>query len=142
MARLKASSRSALPSASFGLPATRKYPMPDKAHAANAKARASQQVAAGNLSKSSAAKIDAKANAVLQPKGSPMKKSLPAAFKANQFKAGSPKGAPSKASSGDLAKGKPSTAPKASNPIGAGNGSHIDNFNRMYGNGMNPGRAK
>jgi hypothetical protein len=39
--------------------------MPDKSHAANAKARATQQVKAGNLSPSSAAKIKAKANRVL-----------------------------------------------------------------------------
>lgn len=39
--------------------------MPDKSHAANAKARASQQEARGNLSPSQKAKIDAKANKVL-----------------------------------------------------------------------------
>lgn len=39
--------------------------MPDRGHAANAKARATQQVAKGNLSPSSAAKIRAKANAIL-----------------------------------------------------------------------------
>jgi len=39
--------------------------MPDPAHAANAKARASQQVKKGNLSPASAAKIRKKANAVL-----------------------------------------------------------------------------
>ena len=49
----------------FGLPGERKYPMPDKSHAANAKARATQQVKAGNLSASSAAKIRAKANRIL-----------------------------------------------------------------------------
>ena len=42
--------------------------MPDKAHAANAKARAAQQVKAGNLSPSSKAKIDAKANKILAKK--------------------------------------------------------------------------
>jgi hypothetical protein len=40
--------------------------MPDKSHAANAKARASQQVATGNLSPGSASKIDAKANKILK----------------------------------------------------------------------------
>ena len=49
----------------FGEPKQRKYPMPDKAHAANAKARATQQVNAGNLSPSAKAEIDAKANRVL-----------------------------------------------------------------------------
>jgi hypothetical protein len=65
MADLKASTRNALPSSKFGLPGERKYPMPDRSHAANAKARATQMVKAGRLSASSAAKIRAKANAVL-----------------------------------------------------------------------------
>ena len=39
--------------------------MPDKAHAANAKARATQMEEKGKLSPSSKAKIDAKANKVL-----------------------------------------------------------------------------
>jgi hypothetical protein len=39
--------------------------MEDKAHARNAKARASEMVHKGKLSKSSEAKIDAKANKVL-----------------------------------------------------------------------------
>lgn len=46
----------------FGLPGSKRYPMPDKAHAANAKARASQMYNEGKLSASSKAKIDAKAN--------------------------------------------------------------------------------
>lgn len=57
--------RKAMPAKSFGLPKQRKYPMPDRSHAANAKARATQQVKKGNLSPSSAAKIRAKANRVL-----------------------------------------------------------------------------
>lgn len=65
MAVLKAAMRNALPSSTFGLPGSRKYPMPDPSHAANAKARATQQVAKGNLSPASAAKIRAKANKVL-----------------------------------------------------------------------------
>lgn len=65
MAKLTAGKRNGLPNSSFGLPGSRKYPMPDKAHAANAKARASQQVAKGNLSPSAKAKIDAKANRVM-----------------------------------------------------------------------------
>jgi len=47
------------------LPGQKKYPMPDKAHAANAKARATQMVNKGKLSESSKEKIDAKANKVL-----------------------------------------------------------------------------
>ena len=66
MADLKAAKRNKLPKSTFGLPGERKYPMPDKSHAANAKARATQQVAAGNLSPGSKAKIDAKANKVLK----------------------------------------------------------------------------
>ena len=65
MAKLKAHTRAKLPKTSFGFPGSRKYPMPDKSHAANAKARASQQVKRGNLSPSSKAAIDAKANRVL-----------------------------------------------------------------------------
>jgi hypothetical protein len=68
MAKLSAKSRNALPAKSFGEPGSRKYPMPNRSHAANAKARASQQAAKGNLSKSEEAKIDAKADRVLGKK--------------------------------------------------------------------------
>ena len=57
--------RKALPTSEFGLPGSRKYPMPDASHAANAKARATQMVNQGKLSPSSAAKIKTKANRVL-----------------------------------------------------------------------------
>lgn len=66
MAKLTTKARNKLPASSFGEPGSRKYPMPDASHAANAKARASQQVAKGNLSKSAEAKIDAKANRKLK----------------------------------------------------------------------------
>ena len=59
-------SRSKIPSKEFGLPGERKYPMEDKAHAANAKSRATQMVKKGKLSESSKAKIDSKANKVLR----------------------------------------------------------------------------
>ena len=59
--------RDNLPKSEFGLPSQGKYPMPDPSHAVNAKARATQQVNAGNLSPSAKAQIDAKANAVLHP---------------------------------------------------------------------------
>jgi hypothetical protein len=62
---LTAAKRKAVPTSEFGLPGSRKYPMPDKSHAANAKARATQQVRAGNLSSSSASQIRAKANRIL-----------------------------------------------------------------------------
>ena len=65
MGLLSTKRRNSLPSDEFGMPGSRKYPMPDRSHAANAKARATQQVKAGNLSPSSAAKIRAKANRVL-----------------------------------------------------------------------------
>ena len=62
MTKLKAAKRNKLPSSEFGEPKQRKYPMPDKAHAANAKARATQMVKKGKLSASEASKIKAKAN--------------------------------------------------------------------------------
>ena len=65
MAELKSSTRNKLAGSTFGLPGSRKYPMPDRAHAANAKARATQMVNKGKLSPASAAKIRRKANAIL-----------------------------------------------------------------------------
>lgn len=65
MAKLTTKSRKNLPRSEFGEPGKEAYPMPDKAHAANAKARASQAVNAGRMSKSTEEKIDAKANAKL-----------------------------------------------------------------------------
>jgi hypothetical protein len=65
MARLRESTRDTLPESNFGLPGSRKYPMPDRSHAANAKGRAVQMVDAGKLSPASAAKIRAKANRIL-----------------------------------------------------------------------------
>ncbi|GAA0721384.1 hypothetical protein [Dokdonella soli] len=63
--KLTLTRRNMAPGAQFGLPAQRKYPMPDKSHAANAKARATQQVEKGNLTAAQKAEIDAKANRVL-----------------------------------------------------------------------------
>lgn len=65
MAKLTAKQRNALPKKSFGEPAKRAYPMPDKGHAANAKARATQQVKKGNLSPGERARIVAKANRMI-----------------------------------------------------------------------------
>ena len=65
MAKLSAKSRSKLPTSDFGLPGERKYPMPDKNHAAAAKSRATQMENKGKLSASSKAKIDKRANRVL-----------------------------------------------------------------------------
>lgn len=67
MAKLTAKARNALPTRDFAGPG-RSYPVEDAAHAANAKARASQAVKAGRMSKSQEAKIDAKANKKLKHK--------------------------------------------------------------------------
>ena len=68
MADLTTKKRKKLPGKDFGLPAKRKYPMPDKAHAINAKARATQMEKKGKLSKSAAEKIDRKANKIIKKK--------------------------------------------------------------------------
>ncbi len=65
MAKLTTAKRKKLKTSTFGMPGERKYPMPDRSHAVNAKARAQQQFNKGNLSKSSLSTIDAKANKVL-----------------------------------------------------------------------------
>lgn len=69
MAKLTAKARKKIPSSKFALPGKKgkpgKYPVEDKAHAADAKARATQEVAKGKLSPEEAAKIRHKADAVL-----------------------------------------------------------------------------
>src|SRR4249919_1261150 len=65
MAELTEAKRDKEPKSDFGLPEERKYPMPDKSHARNAKARASQQVKKGNLASAEKKKIDAKADRIL-----------------------------------------------------------------------------
>jgi len=75
MAELSASKRAKMPAKEFGLPEkartkdqkkeTGNYPMPDKAHARNAKSRAAQQYKAGNLTKKELDKIDRKADKML-----------------------------------------------------------------------------
>lgn len=65
MAVLHAAERKQLPKSEFGMPSSRKYPMPDRSHAANAKARATQMVKRGKLSPEQAEKIRAKANRIL-----------------------------------------------------------------------------
>jgi hypothetical protein len=66
MAELTTATRKRIPSSKFGMPESRKYPMPDRSHAANA--RATQMVKKGKLSSSAAAKIRAKANRILGSK--------------------------------------------------------------------------
>lgn len=61
MAKLTAKRRNKLPAAEFAGP-DRSYPIPDRAHAANAKARATQQENAGHLSPAQADRIRAKAD--------------------------------------------------------------------------------
>jgi hypothetical protein len=65
MSKLTSKARNALPAKAFAGP-DRSYPVNDKSHAANAKARATQAVNAGRMSSSEKAKIDAKANKVLK----------------------------------------------------------------------------
>ncbi|HET9161041.1 MAG TPA: hypothetical protein VFN88_10540 [Caulobacteraceae bacterium] len=65
MAELNAEKRKKIPDSKFGLPEKRAYPVEDKAHARDAKARASQQEHAGRLSKADKEKIDRKADKVL-----------------------------------------------------------------------------
>ena len=68
MAELSTKQRKALPKSAFAGPG-RSYPVNDKSHAANAKARATQMVAKGKLSSGAKSKIDAKANRILGKKG-------------------------------------------------------------------------
>jgi hypothetical protein len=65
VAKLTSAKKNAEPKKEFGLPEERKYPMPDKSHARNAKARASQMEHQGKLSAANKKKIDAKADKVL-----------------------------------------------------------------------------
>lgn len=62
MTNLTTPHRNSLPTQDFGLPAERTYPMEDKSHARNAKARASEEYNAGHLSKADEERIDRKAD--------------------------------------------------------------------------------
>ena len=64
MAELTTKARKAIPASKFALPGGR-FPVEDKAHAANAKARATQGLAKGTLSPADAAKVRHRADAVL-----------------------------------------------------------------------------
>lgn len=68
VSKLSNKERNKLPKSDFGLPGQEKYPMPDKNHARNAKARASQMFNEGKLSAASKAKIDEKADKILGKK--------------------------------------------------------------------------
>jgi hypothetical protein len=66
--KLDTAARKRIPASKFGLAGSRKYPMPDKSHAANAKARATQMVKKGKLSDAAASRIRSKANRILGEK--------------------------------------------------------------------------
>jgi hypothetical protein len=62
MAPLTTAARKKLPTKVFGLPSKRAYPMENAEHAANAKARAKQQLNAGKLSRGDYEQIVTMAN--------------------------------------------------------------------------------
>jgi hypothetical protein len=66
MAKLSESDRKKLPASKFAEPDKKAYPIEDAAHAKNAKARASQAVKAGRMSKAEGSKIDKKADTVIK----------------------------------------------------------------------------
>ena len=66
LTKLNVDGRNKLPAKDFAEPGKRAYPIEDKAHARNAKARASQAVNSGRMSKSEQDEIDGKADAVLK----------------------------------------------------------------------------
>lgn len=68
MSELSAKARDKLPAKDFAEPDKRAYPIEDKAHARNAKARASQAVKAGRMSKAEEGRIDKKADKVIDGK--------------------------------------------------------------------------
>ena len=68
MAKLTTAARKKLPAKDFAGP-DRSYPVEDKSHARNAKARAAQAVSAGRMSKAEEKKIDARADRKLDKRG-------------------------------------------------------------------------
>ena len=65
MATLTEKKRDNLKDSTFGLPEEHKYPMPDKSHARNAKARALAAGGQGQPDAAEKAKIDRKADKIL-----------------------------------------------------------------------------
>ncbi len=63
--KMTAAKEKKLPDKAFGLPRQRKYPMPDPAHAKNAKARASAQYKRKTLTKRQLDAINRKADRVI-----------------------------------------------------------------------------
>ncbi len=68
MPKLTSKSRDKLPNGAFAGP-NRSYPVPYKDHAVDAKARASQAVKAGRMSKAEETKIDTRADKVIGKSG-------------------------------------------------------------------------
>lgn len=64
--KLSTKARKGLRRSQFALPASRKYPVHDRSHAANAKARASQMLKKKKISRSTRDKIFAAANRTLR----------------------------------------------------------------------------
>ena len=89
--KLTTAARKKLPARDFGLPKSRKYPMPDRAHAKNAKARASAAYNEGYLTKSQYDHVVRKADRMLYPERAARKavanpkKKLKMSKKARQF---------------------------------------------------------
>jgi hypothetical protein len=66
MTKLTTKARDELPDSTFAEPDKRAYPIEDKPHARNAKARASQAVNAGRMSRAEEREIDKRADEVLK----------------------------------------------------------------------------
>lgn len=66
MPKLTSKGRSKLSASQFALPEQKKYPINDKAHARNAKARASEMENEGKISASTKAKIDRASDRVIK----------------------------------------------------------------------------
>ena len=66
--RITAKKRRSLPKSSFGIPSKRKYPTDTRKRAANAKARSTQMMKKGKISKATRDRIHAKANRRLRRK--------------------------------------------------------------------------
>ena len=66
MSKLDTADRKKIPAKDFAEPEKRAYPIENKAHARNAKARASQAAKAGRMSKAEESRIDKKADRVLK----------------------------------------------------------------------------
>jgi hypothetical protein len=66
VSKLTTKTRENLPDSAFAEPDKRAYPIEDKAHARNAKTRASQAVNAGRMSPAEEREIDKRADEVLK----------------------------------------------------------------------------